>query len=174
MCTVHIGWRGPKCTTENLNLTACSVLMRYLSETSVSPLQREMVEIADPYASTIGYNIIENSESALYFSFENVPLDKVDLVYDKMKTILANIGKSDEKFDMNRMQNILERCILEYYSNLESSPHEAIAFASIADSLYGETNQDVSQIGLIIIDNRERERAKLLILIIKFIYLLFT
>lgn len=104
-----------------------------------------MVEVSDPYASTVSYNIIENYESAIYFSFENVPLDKIDLVYEKMQTILGNIAKGDEKFDMNRMQNILERCILEYYSNLESNPHEAIAFASIADSLYGENDKDVSE-----------------------------
>lgn len=45
---------------------------------------------------------------------------------------------------MQRMQNILERCILEYFSYLESSPHEAIAFTAIADALYGETNKDVN------------------------------
>lgn len=118
--------------------------MRYLSETSVSPLQRELVEISDPYASTVSYNIIENYESAIYFSFENVPLDKIDSVYDKMQTVLGNISKGVEKIDMNRMQNILERCILEYFSNLESNPHEALAFAAIADSLYGEQNEDVT------------------------------
>lgn len=143
-CTVHVGWRGPKCTTENLKLTACSVLMRYLSETSVSPLQREMVEISDPYASSVSYNIIENYESAIYFSYENVPLDKIDLVYEKVQEVLGKISKKEEKFDMTRMQNILERCILEYFSNLESNPHEALAFAAIADSLYGECNDDVS------------------------------
>lgn len=149
--------------------------MRYLSETYVSPLQREMVEISDPYASTVSYSklflhsqlklkfklfkiylkqfvyfsfiqdIIENYESALYFSFENAPLQKIDLVYEKMQTTIEKIANADEKFDMNRMQNILERSILEYYSNLESNPHEAIAFASIADSLYGEKNEDVSR-----------------------------
>lgn len=41
------------------------------------------------------------------------------------------------------MQNILERCILEYFGNLESNPHEALAFTSIADALYGEKNEDV-------------------------------
>lgn len=118
--------------------------MRYLSETSVAPLSREMVEVQDPYCSSISYNIIENSVSALYFSFENVPLDKIEKVYEKMQVTLENIGNSQEKFDMKRMQSILERCILEYYSNLESNPHEAIAFTSIADSLYGEKSEDVS------------------------------
>lgn len=62
-----------------------------------------------------------------------------------MQTTIEKIGSGGERFDMNRMQNILERSILEYYSNLESNPHEAIAFASIADSLYGEKNEDVSR-----------------------------
>lgn len=74
-------------------MTASSVLIRYLSETSVSPLQREMVEISDPYASTVSYNIIENYESAIYFTFENVPLEKIDLVYDKMVSVLTNISE---------------------------------------------------------------------------------
>lgn len=102
-----------------------------------------MVEINDPFASTISYNIIENYETGIYFAFENVPLDKIDLVYDKMETVLGNISKGIEKIDMNRMQNILERCILEYFSNLESNPHESIAFPCIADALYGERNEDV-------------------------------
>lgn len=92
---VHVGWRGPNCTKENIKLTACSVLLRYLSETSVSPLQRDMVEIKDPYASSVSYNIIENYESALYFSFENVPLEKIDFVYDKMVYILTNISEGN-------------------------------------------------------------------------------
>lgn len=62
-----------------------------------------------------------------------------------MQATIEKIARGDEKFDMNRMQNILERSILEYYSNLESNPHEAIAFAAIADSLYGEKNEDVSR-----------------------------
>lgn len=63
-----------------------------------------------------------------------------------MQTTIEKIASGEERFDMNRMQNILERSILEYYSNLESNPHEAICFACIADSLYGEKTDDVSLI----------------------------
>lgn len=35
--------------------------------------------------------------------------------------------------------------MLEYLSNLESSPHDAIAFLVIGDVLYGNTPDDVSQ-----------------------------
>lgn len=44
---------------------------------------------------------------------------------------------------MTRMKNILERNMLEYINNLEGSPHEAIAFLVIADSLYGDTPEHV-------------------------------
>lgn len=47
---------------------------------------------------------------------------------------------------MTRMKNILERNVLEFINNMESSPHEAIAFLTIADSLYGNTDADVGLI----------------------------
>lgn len=90
-----MGWRGPLCASENLKLTACSVLLRYLSDTSVSPLQREFVEIADPYASQVAFNIYENSESFLHFTFENVPMNKIDLIPDKLHTILKNVAEGN-------------------------------------------------------------------------------
>ena len=94
---VNCAWRGPQSTVDNLNLTACSVLLRYLSDTSVSPLQREFVETADPYASQISFNISENSESLLYLTFENLPTDKIDLVFPKLKKILQNIAEGTIK-----------------------------------------------------------------------------
>ncbi|KXJ72958.1 hypothetical protein RP20_CCG016849 [Aedes albopictus] len=139
---VNVAWRGPKATTEYEELTACSVLLRYLSDTSVSPLQREFVEIEDPYASRVGYNIAENAESLLYISFENVPLGKVDDIHAKLKQVLERIGKGEEKIDMKRMENVLERYILESLSNLETSPHDNVAFHVIGDVLYGAVEQD--------------------------------
>ncbi|XP_058831479.1 uncharacterized protein C05D11.1-like [Topomyia yanbarensis] len=139
---VNIAWRGPKATSEYTELTACSVLLRYLSDTSVSPLQREFVEITDPYASRVGYNIAENSESLLYISFENVPLEKVDAIFPKLQQVLEKLGNGGEKIDMKRMASVLERYILESLSNLESNPHDDVAFHVIGDVLYGEVEQD--------------------------------
>lgn len=89
---VVAAWRGPKCAQENFKLTACSVLLRYLTDTSVSPLQRELVEIDDPFASNVSYNIIENYESVLYLSFENAPLEKVDLIFERVQAVLSDIA----------------------------------------------------------------------------------
>lgn len=139
---VNVAWRGPKATNEYEELTACSVLLRYLSDTSVSPLQREFVEIEHPYASKVGYNIAENSESMLYISFENVPLDRVDAIHEKLKQVLEKLGKEEEEIDMKRMESVLERYILESLSSLESNPHDNVAFHVIGDVLYGAVEQD--------------------------------
>lgn len=139
---VNVAWRGPKATNEYEELTACSVLLRYLSDTSVSPLQREFVEIENPFASRVGYNIAENSESLLYISFENVPLDKVDDIHAKLKEVLEKLGKREEKIDMKRMESVLERYILETMSNLENNPHDSVAFSVIGDVLYGAVELD--------------------------------
>uniref|UniRef100_U5EMA1 Putative zn2+-dependent endopeptidase insulinase superfamily n=1 Tax=Corethrella appendiculata TaxID=1370023 RepID=U5EMA1_9DIPT len=139
---VYVGWRGPKCTTEHSTLTACAVLLRYLSDTSVSPIQRDFIEIPDPYASSVSYNIAENSISSLYLSFENVPLNKVDGIYEKLEKLLKNIANGGEKIDMRRMYNIIERHILEALSSLEVNPNDDIAFHTIGDVLYGHTDAD--------------------------------
>lgn len=48
-----------------------------------------------------------------------------------------------ERIDMKRLTNILERIVLEYFSTLESNPHDSITFSVIGDALYGETEEDV-------------------------------
>ncbi len=107
-------------------------------------MQREFVEVPDPFASQISFNINENTESLLYFTFENIPLNKMEAILPKLQSILKNIVDGIEKIDMVRLRNILERSILEYVSNLESSPHDAISFMVIGDVLYGNTPEDVS------------------------------
>lgn len=53
---------------------------------------------------------------------------------------------------MVRMKNIMERNVLEYLSNLEGNPHDAVAFFVIGDVLYGNTTEDVS-FGVVAIDH---------------------
>lgn len=141
---VNVGWRGPHCAREYLTLTACTMLLKYLSETVASPLQRELVDIPDPLARTVSYNIVENSESLIYLSFHAVHTAKLDLVHGQMQRVLNKIADRKEKIDMQRMQNIIERCISEYLKDMEMYPHEKIAYPAIANALYGNTSEDVS------------------------------
>lgn len=140
--SVYIGFLGPKASTDFENLTACYALMKYLCDTSVSPMQQSFIEIDDPFASEITYNINENSTSCLYFTFENVPVDKIEFIYERFIQLLVDIANGKEPIDENRLRVVFEKYILERLSSLENTPHEDIAFHILGDFLYSSKNED--------------------------------
>lgn len=140
---VCVAWRGPSAVDEIYTLSAASILLKYLTDFSVSPLQKEFVEIPDPYASKVVYSLVENSVSCLFVMFENVPKEKLPLVKGKLGETLSKI-LDEESIDMDRMKNIINRHRLESLSNIENSPHNAVAFMIIGHMLYGNTREDVS------------------------------
>lgn len=139
---VYIGYLGPKATTEYETLTACYILMKYLCDTSVSPVQQSFIEIDDPFASRVSYNITENSTSLLFFSFENVPLDKIDFIYERLIQLLVDIANGKENLDESRLRIVFEKYILERLSSLENSPHDDITFHILGDFLYADKEED--------------------------------
>jgi len=141
---VYIAWRGPSAVTNLYRMFATMILMEYLTETSVSPLQARFVEIDSPYASTVGYNFIENKESAVYLMFENVPKDKIDEVEPELEKVLEELVKGIIPWDFQRLKTVINRRILEQMSQLENSPHDAVAFMAIGDMLYGNTQEDLN------------------------------
>lgn len=141
---VNVGWRGPSAVTELYDLTGCSILLKYLTDNSVSPLQKEFVEINDPYASRVAYCLAENSEAMLYLIFENVPKAKIPLVKEHLVNVLKRVAEQDNGIDMKRLNAVIHRHILETLSNLENSPHDSVAFMVIGDVLYGRSKEDVS------------------------------
>ena len=48
---VSVGWRGPSAATQVRTMLSTMVLLEYLTESSVSPLQAAFVETDDPLAS---------------------------------------------------------------------------------------------------------------------------
>ncbi|PSN43334.1 hypothetical protein C0J52_14179 [Blattella germanica] len=155
---VYIAWRGPSAVKELYRMSACLILLKYLTDTSVSPLQKEFVEIDDPYASKVSYSLAENSESMLYLMFENVPIEKIDLVKDRLIEVLKRIASGSEILDMKRLQTVIHRHILESLSHLENSPHETVAFMIIGDMLYGNTKEDLDHRLNIVEDLRQMEK----------------
>lgn len=56
-----MAFRGPSAVTDMYTVTAMSLLLKYLTEFSVSPLPKAFVEIEDPYASRVCKYIITNN-----------------------------------------------------------------------------------------------------------------
>jgi len=140
---VYVAWRGPSAVTALYRMFATMVLMEYLTETSVSPLQARFVESDSPLASSVGYSFIENKESTVYLSFQNVPKDKIPLVGSELKTVLQEIVSGKVAWDRSRMSTVIQRRISEQMSQVENSPHDAVAFMVIGDILYGNNSDDL-------------------------------
>ncbi|ELU05156.1 hypothetical protein CAPTEDRAFT_140557 [Capitella teleta] len=139
---VTVAWRGPV-AKDQFSLSALNILLEYLTDSAISPLQRDFVEIADPFCTAVKYSIIENSETCVSISFVNVPKGKLGLIKEKLFALLAKITDSDEKLDMTRMGQVIERRILEALNSLEDHPHDNIAFHVIGEFLYGNTKEDM-------------------------------
>ncbi|KAJ8023724.1 hypothetical protein HOLleu_36243 [Holothuria leucospilota] len=136
---VYVAWRGPQ--VEDLyEISAISGLLEYLTDTSVSPLQRDFVETSDPFCSNVRNSMIEATECCVYLKFDNVPKAKLGQVKDRLFQTLGNLANGKEAIDMNRMQNVLHRKLLDLLSRTEDRPHDTLAFICIGDFLYGNEN----------------------------------
>ncbi|KOC67604.1 Uncharacterized protein C05D11.1 [Habropoda laboriosa] len=140
---VDVAWRGPSAITEIYDVTGCTLLLKYLTDTSISPLQKEFVEIDDAYASNVGYSYSEYSVSVLYLAFESVPRSKISLIKDQLLKVLNNVYKKG--IDIKRMKTVVHRHILEIFSGMEADPHDSIAYMLFGYSLYGDTKEDLEQ-----------------------------
>eukprot|EP00092_Neocalanus_flemingeri_P035801 GFUD01038981.1.p1 GENE.GFUD01038981.1~~GFUD01038981.1.p1 ORF type:complete len:1002 (+),score=290.69 GFUD01038981.1:52-3057(+) len=140
---VYLAWRGPSAVTNLYRMFATMILMEYLTETSVSPLQARFVEVDSPLASKVGYSFIENKESTVYLMFENVPKEKIPEVGPELKKVLQELVEGKIVWDKNRMRTVVNRRILEQMSQVENSPHDAVAFMAIGDMLYGNNQDDL-------------------------------
>ena len=140
---VYVAWRGPNAVTALYRMFATMVLMEYLTETSVSPLQARFVESDNPLASSVGYSLIENKESCVYLMFQNVPRAKIPAVAGDLKTVLQELVSGQLAWDRSRMTTVIQRRISQQMSQVENTPHDAVAFMLIGDMLYGNTSEDL-------------------------------
>lgn len=130
---VYLAWRDSKLKWNNfLERDALSVLWSYLSNTTVSPLQKELVELEDPYCGDIGYEVSNTIEVFQYIKFSTV--DKIDEIKDKFFNIIENVVKKG--IDMKRMKSVIKRKKLNFLNEFEEEPHQSFSLAFIGYFLY--------------------------------------
>ena len=152
---IALGWRIPgKISDVYKEIHALSILGSYLSSTSVSPLKKAFVEIPDPLATDVDFDVLMNAEAAVSIDFENVPLDKMDLIVDKFKQTMKDVAS--EGIDMERISTIIERMVLSRKTNLENSPHLIVPDPAVLDMLYGNKPDDLYNF----VKEEEGEQAK--------------
>lgn len=134
---VYIGLRGPNVVDNFKELIAISVILDYLNCTAISPIQRDFVESDEPFCSSVSHNIIENSTSLFYLSFESVGKQYLDLVARKFFDLLESIQKGEEELDMERLETVISRKKVRILSVAETSPHTIVVGPVIGHFLYG-------------------------------------
>lgn len=143
---VAIGWRIPSATTDRFDLLALGLLLKYLNDTSASSLQKAFVEIDDPYASDIDYELDEKLESVLGLCFNNVPVAKTPLIKNQLMKTLREIVAQEDGIDVERMTIVINRSILEILNCWESSPHRQVITALLDYIAVGENTDDVRRV----------------------------
>lgn len=132
---VVVGYLGPD-VEDCRTCSDLEILLHYLTETSISPLRKEMIEIDDPFASNIKFTVKRFSPSLLRLEFFNAPTKKIDGVLSKLEATLNKISE----IDMQRMQTIIHRDYIQNLSALEDISYEALNDFIIADTVY-DTNE---------------------------------
>ncbi|XP_052223206.1 uncharacterized protein C05D11.1-like isoform X7 [Dreissena polymorpha] len=139
---VNVAWRGPA-ARDQYTYNSVSLLLDYLTDSAISPLQREFVEVDDHYCSHVNGGLIENSECTVFFKFDNVVTEKLRDIYPRLMSVLSGLTKGTEKLNMGRMANLIHRRVLDALSSLEDSPHDKMASYLIGDFLFSNTKQDM-------------------------------
>jgi Zn-dependent M16 (insulinase) family peptidase len=149
---IRFGWRGPL-ATDHVGLASVQVLWEYLTDTAVSPLQRDLVEIPDPYCSKVQQHQSVFTVTCSYLSLTNVPFEKLRTAKSKVEEILGNIATGKEAIDMKRMESVVHRQVLHELDKLEDSGHETFAFLCIGDFLYSQDKDELkirsNQLGIL-------------------------
>lgn len=137
---VAVAWRLPEHIADDINmLQAYELVMKYLASTQVSPLEAEFVEADEPLATSVSADMLEVKQPAILVEFDNVPVNKIDLVIPKMEEVFNKIvSDGPEKFDIERIHNFIDREVLNHLKETENSPHLFVPDATVLDMLYGQ------------------------------------
>lgn len=140
-----MAWRLDQSINENIEmLEAYKLIMKYLTNTQVSPFEVAFVENNDPLATSVSSDTLEVRKPALLIEFENVPVDRLDEVIPKMDQLLQDIvDAGPDDFDLERITNFIDREVVNNLKEMENSPHLFVPDATVLDMLYAEEPDDL-------------------------------
>ena len=149
--SVGLGWEGP--TTDDIETQlALQILFRYLTESSASPMSQRFIEIEDPQANDVDFELKPFLRTSICLIFSGVSTEKLENDYrllfaDLLHELLANglALKGSESSGISLIRVAVNRHKLKILENLEEDPHSVISTSCIVDilrnrySLNGET-----------------------------------
>ncbi|XP_023238185.1 uncharacterized protein C05D11.1-like [Centruroides sculpturatus] len=141
---IEIAWRGPL-LNEIEECEAVELLLDYLDETSASPLQREFVQIEEPYCSDVYSYLLSYSETLLIMHFDCVSKAQLNNIKSKLLEILTKLATGEEEFDMKRISTMLHNLKLNTLNNIEKKCCYRFAHIVTVDFLYGKSTDELEK-----------------------------
>lgn len=132
---VGLSWIGPD-ANETVENVALDILGTYLTNSAISLLQANLVEIEDPLAVEVYYYTDDYKKTGINLTLSSVPTLKLQECRDKVVELLQNHAKD---FDLQRIREVLETSKSKYIFQTEKSPSN-LATIAIEHFLYGKVD----------------------------------
>ncbi|KAI8093910.1 Metalloenzyme, LuxS/M16 peptidase-like protein, partial [Halteromyces radiatus] len=135
MGSVLLAWTGPLCH-EYFQLKAIKVLNAYLTESPVSVLQKEFVEIEEPLCTDVEFQVTDHLKTTLMFTASSVPIEKMEELPSLFFATLQRLV-DEQDIDMERMATVIDKELQRILDSAETDAHDTSANVCIYDFLYG-------------------------------------
>jgi Zn-dependent M16 (insulinase) family peptidase len=132
---ISISWIGPKHSEKNEDL-AITLLLEYLTDSSISLLTKNLVEIDEPLASELESNTDDFTYIIPYIKLNDVPTSKLYEAKERVFALLkehANV----KNFDLTRIREIIENSRKRLIFQTEKSA-DLLTDYVITDFLYAD------------------------------------
>ncbi|EWC46282.1 hypothetical protein DRE_04453 [Drechslerella stenobrocha 248] len=140
MGSILVGYLGPSCV-DYKQAAALDVIGTYLAGSSVSVLEKKMVEIADPYTTGVSWYTEERPNTVIWFELASVPYARLEEAKEKLFEVLETTVK--EALDLGYLKDCLRRSKRQAKFSVEDSS-DHFAQPIIADFLFA--NRDGSDL----------------------------
>ncbi|CDR94563.1 METALLOPROTEASE 1-RELATED protein, putative [Babesia bigemina] len=138
-----MAWRGPA-WSDFQEIRALSIMGLYLTQTPISPMEKELVYTRDPFGSGVGFAMDEYKETRLNITVLDVPCgEKMEQIAQKMRDIITSVWESP--LDMERLQAIIRRERLSYFRSLETQASNIMIEGIVSYVVYGEKRKDLDE-----------------------------
>ncbi|AAS53705.1 AFR334Wp [Eremothecium gossypii ATCC 10895] len=129
---IYVSWIG-SAYDDQVNDLAVSLLLDYLTESSLAPLNKQLIEIDSPLATCVGYWTDDYMRTIINLFVMGVPTARLQEAKQKCFEIM-----SAETIDLERIRQVVENSRWDYVLKCERDGASFLAHACISDFLYGD------------------------------------
>ncbi|GJN92120.1 hypothetical protein Rhopal_005150-T1 [Rhodotorula paludigena] len=117
---------------------ALELLGVYLTDSAVSPLSKEFIEVDEPSCTDITFYASSDHPSVITAYLSSVPFAELDTLSTRFRDALSRVAK--DGIDMDRMKSLLLRQKLQLYESMETDASEVISQVVVTDGIWGAAN----------------------------------